>query len=71
MEILERLDRALCSMGWRTLFAEGFIRHLPKTLSDHYSIMLYLHSLHIPRSLFKLFRFEAKWMKHEEFGDLV
>ncbi|KAK2662407.1 hypothetical protein Ddye_000981 [Dipteronia dyeriana] len=41
-EIWERLDRALCSMDWRLLFVEGFMRHLPRVLSDHCHILIQL-----------------------------
>ncbi|KAK3218141.1 hypothetical protein Dsin_012111 [Dipteronia sinensis] len=70
-KIWERLDRALCSMEWTTLFVEGFVRYLPRTSSDHCPIMLILHISHVPRNPFKPFRFEAMRMKHEDFGDLV
>ncbi|KAK0608600.1 hypothetical protein LWI29_033148 [Acer saccharum] len=70
-EIWERLDRALCSMEWRSLFTKGFIRHLPRNSSDHCPIMLNLHSSHVPRNPLKPFRFEVMWMKHEDFGELV
>ncbi|KAK3204900.1 hypothetical protein Dsin_018946 [Dipteronia sinensis] len=70
-EIWERLDRALYSMDWRSTFAEGFVQHLPRVSSDHCPIMLSLRSNHIPRNSLKPFRFEAMWLKHEQFGDLV
>ncbi|KAK3198862.1 hypothetical protein Dsin_022277 [Dipteronia sinensis] len=70
-EIWERLDRALCSMDWRSSFAEGFVQHLPRVSSDHCPIMLSLQSIHIPRNSLKPFKFDAMWMKHEQFGDLV
>ena len=70
-DVWERLDRGLCSMEWRSLYAEGFVRHLPRTSSDHCPIMLSLHSTHVPRNSFKPFRFEAMWMKHKDFGELV
>ena len=68
-DIWERLDRALDSTEWRSLYAEGFVRHLPRTSSDHCPIMLSLHSTHVPRNSFKPFRFEVMWMKHKDFGE--
>ncbi|KAL5782731.1 hypothetical protein ACOSP7_007760 [Xanthoceras sorbifolium] len=70
-EIWCRLDRALCSMKWRMLFPEGFVKHLPRTHSDHCPILLKLHSNHIPSSLLKPFRFEVMWLKHAEFDRIV
>ncbi|KAK1584321.1 hypothetical protein Q3G72_031946 [Acer saccharum] len=69
--IWERLDRAICSKDWRLLFAEGFLRHLPRVASDHCPILLSLHSNHIPRSHLKPFRFEAMWLKHVNFDQTV
>ena len=70
-EIWERLDRALCSMDWRVKFGEGFVRHLPRVMSDHCPILIQLHSNHIPKTHGKPFRFEAMWLKHKDFADLI
>ncbi|KAK3183242.1 hypothetical protein Dsin_030528 [Dipteronia sinensis] len=70
-DIWERLDRALCSMDWRIMFAEGYVRHLPRVASDHCPILLCPHSTHIPHNNLKPFRFKAMWLKHDKFGDLV
>ncbi|KAK1554545.1 hypothetical protein Q3G72_013786 [Acer saccharum] len=70
-DIWVRLDRALCSMEWRVGFGEGYVRHLPRIISDHCPIMLCLHSSHIPRGPLKPFRFEAMWLRHEEFSDMA
>ncbi|KAL5772200.1 hypothetical protein ACOSQ2_012124 [Xanthoceras sorbifolium] len=70
-EICCRLDRAVCSMEWRTMFPEGFVKHLPRINSDHCPILLNLHSSHIPCSALKPFRFEATWMRHDGFNGVV
>ncbi|KAK3229219.1 hypothetical protein Dsin_001100 [Dipteronia sinensis] len=54
-DILERLDRALCSMDWRIHFTEGFGRHLPRVMLDHCPILIQLHSNHIPTNICKPF----------------
>ncbi|KAK2640629.1 hypothetical protein Ddye_028424 [Dipteronia dyeriana] len=70
-DIWERLDRDLCFMEWRAMFDEGYIRHLPRISSDHCPIVLCLRISHIPRSSLKPFKFEAMWIKHKGFGNLV
>ncbi|KAL5736384.1 hypothetical protein ACOSQ2_031172 [Xanthoceras sorbifolium] len=70
-EVWCRLNRALCFMDWRMLFPEGFVKHLPRTHSDHCPILLKLHSSHTPCSLLKPFRFEAMWMCHAEFDRII
>lgn len=35
-----RLDRFLCDDEWRIRFDEGFVRHLPKSMSDHCPIIV-------------------------------
>lgn len=68
---MERLDRAMCFMDWRTTFAEGFVHHLPRVFSNHCPIMLSFHSNHIPCNVLRSFRFEAIWFRHEKFAELV
>ncbi|KAK2650977.1 hypothetical protein Ddye_018466 [Dipteronia dyeriana] len=70
-EICERLDKALCSMDWRIHFMEGFMRHLPRLMSDHCPILIQLHSNQIPNNTCKPFRFEALWLKHKDFDELI
>lgn len=33
--IRERLDRAWCNPSWQSLFPDCFVKHLPRTHSDH------------------------------------
>ncbi|KAL5736616.1 hypothetical protein ACOSQ2_031404 [Xanthoceras sorbifolium] len=70
-EVWVRLDRALCSMDWRALYREGFIKYLPRLNSDHCPLLLHLASNHIPVNSLKPFRFEAMWMKHKGFDEVV
>ncbi|KAL5752312.1 hypothetical protein ACOSQ2_022819 [Xanthoceras sorbifolium] len=70
-EIWERLDRALCSPDWRLLYGEGFVKHLPRINSDHCPLLMSLTSRHIPEGKLKPFRFEAMWLKHSNFNEVV
>ncbi|KAL5773507.1 hypothetical protein ACOSP7_013098 [Xanthoceras sorbifolium] len=70
-EIWERLDRAVCSNSWRIKFAEGFVKHLPRINSDHCPLLLLTRSNHMPEARLKPFRFEAMWLKHKEFVDVI
>ncbi|KAK3231896.1 hypothetical protein Dsin_003777 [Dipteronia sinensis] len=69
--IWEWLDRAFCFMDWRLQYAEGFVRHLPRVVSDHCPVLIQLHSNHIPNASCKSFRFEAVWLKHRKFEDVI
>ncbi|CAL8157860.1 unnamed protein product [Prunus armeniaca] len=68
-KVFERLDHAICNMKWRHLFPEGHVRHLPRTTSDHNLIKVSLQSNFC--ASFRPFRFEAMWLKHEHFNDLI
>lgn len=68
---MERLDRAMSNAQWQTLFPEGTVRTLPCTYSDHSSLVVFtqgMHSLHPPN---RPFRFEAVWLSHPSFTEVV
>nr|XP_011457627.1 PREDICTED: uncharacterized protein LOC105349504 [Fragaria vesca subsp. vesca] len=69
--IKERLDRAFCNMDWRSIFSEAFIRHLPRTRSDHCPILLQLFSNNSINKAAAPFRFQAMWFSHEKYLDFV
>ncbi|KAK2664916.1 hypothetical protein Ddye_003490 [Dipteronia dyeriana] len=69
-EIWERLDRAICSTEWRLRYAECYVRHLPRVLSDHCPVLIQLYSNHTLNSKCKPFRFEAMWLKHKKFDEI-
>ncbi|KAL5750858.1 hypothetical protein ACOSP7_025461 [Xanthoceras sorbifolium] len=69
-EIWEKLDRAVCSMEWRVRFLDGFVKHLPRIMSDHSLLLLQLKSGFVPNKL-KCFRFEAMWLQHKNFSDFI
>lgn len=66
--ISERLDRGLCNIQWRLTFPESFVRHLPRTKSDHRPILL---ATHPPKSTGSIrpFRFQAAWLTHPDFSN--
>ena len=70
-EIWVRMDRALCTLDWRMKLFEGFIRHLPRVNFDHCPILLKIQSQQTPVGSLKPFWFEAMWMKHNNFADLI
>ncbi|CAL9009767.1 unnamed protein product, partial [Prunus brigantina] len=69
--VFERIDRAVCNMQWRQHFAEAFVQHLPRTKSDHCPIRICLKSRVVSCPNRRPFRFEAMWLKHEQFHDFI
>lgn len=69
--VFEGLNRAICNLAWRSLFAEAHVKHLPRTKSDHNPIKLYLKSGFTTSPGNRPFRFEAMWLKHEGFNDFI
>ncbi|XP_024158077.2 uncharacterized protein LOC112165700 [Rosa chinensis] len=69
--VKERLDRGFCNCSWRSLFDDAFIRHLPKTRSDHCPIVLQLCSNNSVNRRAAPFRFQAMWFSHANYNDFV
>lgn len=69
--IMQRLDRALCNDQWQALFPEGTVRTLPRTYSDHSPLVVYTQCMHSPTTHNGPFCFEAAWMCHPSFFDVV
>lgn len=65
MPVGERLYRELSTTSWRLCFAEAFVRHLPRLYSNHYPLLLQLHSEMTPRAQLRPFQFEAMWLLNE------
>ncbi|KAL7183941.1 hypothetical protein ACSBR2_026167 [Camellia fascicularis] len=68
---MERLDRAMSNDQWRALFPEGTMRTLPRTYSDHSPLVIYTQSMHSPNPQNRPFRFEAAWLSHPNFSEVV
>lgn len=74
--IEECLDRALANEDWMDLFASFSVENIVWDSSDHLPILVRAckHVGHVDRSLpwdEKPFRFEAKWMHVDSFGETV
>lgn len=69
--IFERLDRFLANSQWCDLFPLGSVQHGQVTYSDHYSIWLNTIGTRITRRKFKLFCFEAMWIKEAKCSNIV
>lgn len=67
--IYERLDHALANANWLQLHPNFELVNLPIHGSDHGPISLSLG----PRkfNVNRIFRFEAMWLRHDSFSDLV
>lgn len=69
-EVEERLDRALCTQSWLTMFPQATLTNLVAAMSDHSPTGLNLHGadiIHVQRR----FRFENAWLKEEELHSVV
>ena len=69
--IKERLDRALCNQAWRMHFTEAWVRHLPRTCSDHHPILIHVTAETNLVGTNRPFRFEAAWLTHDQFKDVL
>ncbi|KAK2662266.1 hypothetical protein Ddye_000840 [Dipteronia dyeriana] len=70
-EIWERLDRALGSMDWKLCYPVRLVKHLPRVVSNHCPILIHFFCNHTPKCDLKPLRFEAIWMKHKGFDEVV
>lgn len=59
--ISERLDRAVASLDWRTMFLEAVVSRLPRISSNHCPILLNLYGTQA--SLPEPFHFEECWLQ--------
>ena len=64
--ILERIDRCFANSGWRLLYLETIVTHLPRTFSDHCSVLLGLCKSST-NNFNKPFRFQMMWLLHPDF----
>ena len=68
--ILERIDRCFANSGWRLLYSEAIVTHLPRTFSDHCPVLLEL-SKSSTNNFNKPFRFQTMWLLHPDFYRVV
>lgn len=65
-----RLDRAMCTMDWLSLFPEYEVIHLPIYSSDHAPIQVKIHD-EPERVRRKNFIFQVAWSAHKDFMALM
>lgn len=69
--VKERLDRCFCDCDWRILFAEAKVFHLARMSSDHCPLLIKIAPHYSTNKTNPPFRFQAMWMQHNSFGDVV
>ncbi|XP_013607689.1 PREDICTED: uncharacterized protein LOC106314355 [Brassica oleracea var. oleracea] len=69
--VAKRLDRVLCSAQTRVRWQEAVVSHLPFLASDHTPVYVQLEPEQRGNPKRRLFRFEAAWLKHEGFKELL
>lgn len=62
-----RLDRALCNSEWGLIFTSAKMKHLPVLASDHCPLLISPNGFAPTESLLHPFKFQAAWLKHENF----
>jgi hypothetical protein len=65
-----RLDQALSSVDWNTLFPTAHLNHLIAATSDHGPILLELSTENVV-SLEQLFRYEVMWESHDSWSETI
>nr|KYP70172.1 hypothetical protein KK1_009383 [Cajanus cajan] len=69
--LFERLDRVLASFEWRVDFPKAEVTHLNPLKSDHVPILLKLSPPNVVCGTRRPFRFEAAWLTHDNFQEVV
>lgn len=69
--IFELLDRFLVDIGWCDLFSEATVTHSLVAYSDHSPLWLETTSTLPARKGPKPFRFEAVWVREEEYTRII
>ena len=70
-QIRERLDRALASIDWHSLFPNAKLHHKSSSASNHNPLLLHLFSKKKHLKHKKIFRFESMWLKDERCENVV
>ncbi|WZZ14821.1 hypothetical protein YC2023_107910 [Brassica napus] len=69
--VAKRLDRILCCPQARLKWQEARVSHLPFLASDHAPLYLQITPETQGNACRRPFRFEAAWLKHSEFQDML
>lgn len=64
-----RLDRALCSAGWRSRFDNAFVTHAAKLNSDHVPIVVNIVGLSTPHPPY--FKNQIAWLTYDGFENVI
>jgi len=67
--VWERLDRAVATNDWISIFSRTKIQHLDVTTSDHKALWIVLEGMEC--SFQKPFRFEQMWMTDKGCTDTI
>lgn len=71
IQIRERLDRALATLEWLSLFPSAKLFHLTSSASDHSPLSLHFERRHPKRKMGRVFRFESMWLKDSRCEEVV
>ena len=63
VQIRERLDRAVATLEWMSLYPTAKLHHLSSSVSDHSPLSLHLFQQRKKKRHRKTFRFESMWLK--------
>ena len=69
--VAKRLDRVLCSAQTRVRWQEAVVSHLPFLASNHAPVYVQLEPEQRGNPRRRPFRFEAAWLKHDGFKELL
>ncbi|KAL6141497.1 hypothetical protein ACLB2K_059785 [Fragaria x ananassa] len=69
--VKERLNRSFCNSDWTILFPDACLIHLARMKSDHCPILVKLFPSIRGSKKNSPFRFQAKWLNHENYSDMV
>uniref|UniRef100_A0A1J3D4G4 Uncharacterized protein n=1 Tax=Noccaea caerulescens TaxID=107243 RepID=A0A1J3D4G4_NOCCA len=69
--VAKRLDRVLCNAHARLKWQEAVVKHLPYLSSDHVPLYVQLDPGLVGDPKRRPFRFEAAWLKHPGFKELL
>ena len=67
-----RLDQALATHAWKSLFRGASIHHISMSTSDHSMLVVYLPTIKPHHSPHRCpFRFEAMWLRDPRCAEMV
>lgn len=67
--VRKKLDRCMVDVAWRLLFQHALVEVLNQHNSDHNSLLLSCMKYRSTKE--KVFHFQAAWIQHPDYGNLV